>query len=387
MQTSPTVLVYHNELLPFSATFIRTQASAMTAFRGVFAGLFPTRRDGLPLELSGPPVLLTQDHSLPSKLRRRSFKRWSVGGSTFLRELAKLEPALIHAHFALDASIALEIAKRLQIPLIATLHGYDVTIRDEQLARDADGRTYLRRRDELCEYTAHFFTSCDYIQQRAAERGFPRGKMETLYSGHDMSKFDRPPVERNRNLIVYVGRLVEKKGCAYLLRAAALASQQCPQLELAIIGQGPLEAELKQLARELGVRASFLGPLLNTEPGNDLFDWLGRARLFCMPSVTASDGNTEGQPAVFVEAHAMGTPAVSFATAGIGEAVLHGETGLLAPEKDIPALADALVTLLRDDELWAQYSARARTWASERFDIRKLNTQLENAYERVRNGR
>ncbi|SEF52673.1 Glycosyltransferase involved in cell wall bisynthesis [Bryocella elongata] len=383
MHTAPTVLVYHNELLPFSATFIRTQAAALQRYQAAFAGIFPTRRDSLPLNLSKPPVLLTHDQSLPSRLRRRAYKEYGIGGRRFLRELARLEPALIHAHFALDAVTAMRIAHELQIPLVTTLHGYDVTIRDEQLAKDADGRIYLRQRDELYERTAHFFTSCDYIQQRARERGFPAAKMETLYSGHEMSKFDRPEVERNRNLIVYIGRLVEKKGCAYLLRAAASAAERCPDIELAIIGQGPLREELEALAKELGVRASFLGPLLNPEPGNDVIDWLARARLFCMPSITASDGNTEGQPAVFVEAHGMGTPAVSFATAGIGEAVLQGETGLLAPEKDIPALADAMVELLSNDELWSRFSARARTWTAERFDIRKLNVQLENAYERV----
>lgn len=387
MQTAPTVLVYHNELLPFSATFICTQAAALQRYRPAFAGIFPTRRDSLPLDLSHPPVLLTHDHSLASRLRRRAFKEYGLGGRHFLRELARLEPALIHAHFALDATIAMEIARELQIPLLTTLHGYDVTIHDAELAKDADGRIYLRRRNELYERAAHFFTSCDYIQQRAIERGFPASKMETLYSGHVMTKFDRSAVERNPNLVVYIGRLVEKKGCAYLLRAAALASQRCPQIELAIIGQGPLREELEALAKELGVRANFLGPLLTPEPGNDVLDWLGRARLFCMPSVTASDGNTEGQPAVFVEAHGMGTPAVSFATAGIGEAVLQGETGLLAPEKDIPALADALVELLTNDALWKQFSTRARTWAAERFDIRKLNVQLENAYQRVLDSR
>lgn len=383
MPTAPTILVYHNELLPFSATFIRTQASALQSYRGNFAGLFPTRRHSLPLNLSGPPVLLTRDHSSPSKLLRRVFKQYNLGGRKFLRSLAQLEPALIHAHFALDAVIALQIARELQIPLVTTLHGYDVTIRDEQLANDLDGRLYLRRRDDLCKHTSHFFTSCDYIQQRAAERGFPGDRMETLYSGHDLSKFNRPPIERHRHLIVYVGRLVEKKGCEYLIRAAAIAARQYPEIEIAIIGQGPLREQLEALAHELNVRANFLGPLLDPTPGNDVLDWLARARIFCMPSVTAADGNTEGQPAVFVEAHGMGTPAISFATAGIAEAVLPSETGLLVSEKDVPALAEALVTLLADDALWQRFSMRARSWAAERFDIRTLNHQLESAYDRV----
>ena len=379
----PRVLVYHNELLPFSATFVRTQAEAVQAFQVGFLGLFPSRGASLDLELAGPPILLTRDQSLTSRLRREVFKRYGWGGRTFFKELTVRSPALIHAHFALDATIALDITERLGIPLVTTLHGYDVTIRDEVLVKSLEGRIYLKRRERLWERCSHFFCSCDYIRGRAMERGFPPEKLETLYSGHHLSKFNLPAVERNRNLIVYVGRLVEKKGCSFLIRAAHLATKDCPELELVIIGDGPLRVELEALAKDLHVRCQFLGTLLNPEPGNNVLDWLNRARLFCMPSVTASDGNTEGQPAVFVEAHALGLPAVSFDTAGIGEAVLNGETGLLVPEKDIAKLAEALTEMLTNDRLWQRFSDRARTWAAERFDIRKLNLQLEAAYQRV----
>jgi glycosyltransferase involved in cell wall biosynthesis len=196
-------------------------------------------------------------------------------------------------------------------------------------------------------------------------------------------KFRLPVQARDSNLIVYVGRLVEKKGGPYLIRAAALASQKHPALHLVIIGEGPLREEMEGLAKELKVNCTFLGRLLDPEPGNTVLDWLARARMFCMPSITASDGNTEGQPAVFVEAHALGTPAVSFRSAGIGEAVLDGETGYLVPEKDVPALAEKIVTLLTDDEIWSRFSQRARTWVWERFDRTSLNEQLESSYRRV----
>ena len=131
-----------------------------------------------------------------------------------MRELEAKNPALMHAHFALDASIALEIATELGIPLITSLHGYDVTIHDEVLSRSPEGKIYLKRRERLWDRCSHFFCSCDYIRARAIERGFPATKLETLYSGHNLGNFNLPPVDRNRNLIVYVGRLVEKKGCS-----------------------------------------------------------------------------------------------------------------------------------------------------------------------------
>ncbi len=213
MPGKPNIFVYHNELLPYSATFIRTQAAALRSFRVGFAGIFPTRRASLDLQLDLPPVLMTRDHRLISRIRRTGFIRRGLFGKHFLRELASYEPALIHAHFALDACTILEVAEELGIPLVVTLHCYDVTVRDDILARSQEGKVYLRRRERLWERTAHFFSSCDYIGRRAIERGAPASKLETLYSGHDFSRFAIPPVERDRNLIVYLGRLVEKKGC------------------------------------------------------------------------------------------------------------------------------------------------------------------------------
>jgi len=157
MPSRPKVLIYHNELLPFSATFIRTQASAIQGFDVGFAGLFPSRRSSLDLELDIPPILLTRDHSHASRLRRSLFKRTGWGGGQFLRDLKKVNPALIHAHFALDAAVALEIAEALEIPLITTLHGYDVTIRDEVLGQSVEGQIYLKRRERLWQRTSLFF--------------------------------------------------------------------------------------------------------------------------------------------------------------------------------------------------------------------------------------
>ena len=198
MQSRPTVFVYHDELLPYSATFIRTQAAALQSFKAGFAGLFPSRRISLDLNLDFPAVLLTKDHSLPSRLRRNIFKRTGLGARKFLNELSARSPALLHAHFALDASIALPITEQLGIPLITTLHGYDVTIRDEILSRSLEGQIYLKRRERLWEKCAHFFCSCDYIRGRAIERGYPAEKLETLYSGHDLAKFARRNPEARR---------------------------------------------------------------------------------------------------------------------------------------------------------------------------------------------
>jgi glycosyltransferase involved in cell wall biosynthesis len=122
---------------------------------------------------------------------------------------------------------------------------------------------------------------------------------------------------------------------------------------------------------------------MNPEPGNSVHDWMRKARVFCGPSVEGSDGNTEGVPFVFVESHALGLPAVSFDHAGIKEAVIHGETGLLAPERDLDTLSAYLLRMLEDDVFWEKCSARGKTWVRERFDLNVSTARLESLYSSV----
>jgi colanic acid/amylovoran biosynthesis glycosyltransferase len=371
-----TVLIYKNELLPLTETFIYAQAQALMNFRVRFVGLKPSP-GGLPVHSNS--ILLTEDDSPQSKIRRQLFKRFMVG-RRFFNRLAQEKPDVIHAHFAVDATDAMCIAKKLGIPMVTTLHGYDVTTRDDVFAKNPEGRRFLRRRDELAKITTKFLCSCEHVRNRAAALGFPRDKMEVLYSGLDLDKLTPGTEPRNPNLILYVGRLIEKKGISYLLKAAAKVAQVNPAVEVAVIGVGPLLEPMQALARELKINCKFLGRLDNPEPGNSVHDWMRRARVFCGPSVTASDGNTEGVPFVFVESHALGLPAVSFQTAGIGEAVLHGETGLLAPEKDVDILSEYLLRLLQDESFWQACSTRAKQWVWERFDLRVLTQQLQRVY-------
>jgi colanic acid/amylovoran biosynthesis glycosyltransferase len=371
--------IYRNVLLPLSETFIFAQAGALRNFDVKFVGLKPAV-DGLPVRERS--ILLTKDDSLLSKIRRNVFMSTGFAPG-FLRKLKAEKPDLIHAHFSIDCSIALPIAEALDVPLVCSLHGYDVTTRDEFFAKSRDGRVYLRRREQLWNRVTKFVPTSQYMMHRAIALGFPAEKMEVVYSGLDLSKFTPGTEPRNKNLILYVGRLIEKKGGPYLLKAVAKVAKTHPEVELVIIGDGPLRASMEAEAKSLGINCRFMGKLMHPEPGNSVHDWMRRARVFCGPSVEASDGNTEGVPFVFVESHALGLPAVSFQHAGICEAVLQGETGLLAPERDVDALAGDLLRMLTDDPFWNKCSERAKTWVWERFDLNVLNRQLENLYNAV----
>ena len=135
----------------------------------------------------------------------------------------------------------------------------------------------------------------------------------------------------------------------------ALVQREDKQAHLEIIGDGPLRSELEALAKELGVRANFRGVQKPVEVQRSM----SRARILCNPSVTAASGDVEGFGMVFAEAQAVGTPVVSSHHAAIPEAVNHGVTGLLCPERSVLALADAMLTFLKDESFWSSASERA----------------------------
>ncbi len=110
---------------------------------------------------------------------------------------------------------------------------------------------------------------------------------------------------------------------------------------------------------------------------------MNRARVFCVPSVTVDSGASEGFGMVFAEAQAMGLPVASFETGGIPEAVVHGETGLLARERDTAGLAQNIIALLSDRAMWERFSDAGRRRARELFDIRRQTAALEDIYRAV----
>jgi glycosyltransferase involved in cell wall biosynthesis len=293
----------------------------------------------------------------------------------FFRELRAVNPSIVHAHFATDGAQALSIAKTLNLPLVVSLHGYDVTPSMSDLSKTFPGRFYLSRREQLFARTSAFICVSRSIREAALRAGFPNEKLHVHYTGVDCERFRPAATKRDPKLILFVGRLVETKGCEYLLRAMSLVQQQDPDAHLEIIGDGPLRPTLEALARTLALRVRFLG----VQDTHEVRRRMSRARVLCNPSVTA-----EGFGMVFAESQAVGTPVVSCMHSAIPEAVSHGETGLLCPERMPGPLAEALLRFLGDESFWVGASARSITWVRQHFDIAKQTTKLEQLYDECR---
>src|SRR6185437_11569951 len=181
---------------------------------------------------------------------------------------------------------------------------YDINIHREWWERGEGGtamRLYPRRLLELsARADVRFIAVSEAVRGQAIEYGIPADKVTTDYIGVDVSAFTPGPIPLSERplRVLFVGRLVEKKGCEFLLRAMQCVKNQIPGAELTIVGDGPLRDQLEAQSRDLDVQARFPGALSSEHVKQEL----DHARIFCLPSVRAANGDAEGFGLVLLEA-------------------------------------------------------------------------------------
>ena len=377
----PRVIVFRTDLLPRSETFIKEQLLALSRWQPVLTGF--RLAHGLDLADIDYELLTAR---WPQKLSQRAipvFREFGLYPPGLRRRLRRCAGNLVHVHFGTDLVAAWPVLRGLGLPIVATLHGFDINTHKEfweQLARAH--RLYPQRLLQASRHPqVHFIAVSEAIRRRAIDYGIPSEKISVNYIGVDVARFNPSgqPLAQRRRRILYVGRMVEKKGAGILIRAFARVRECLPEAELTVVGDGPLLAESQRLARDLNLPVSFLGSLAHDAVRRQMSE----ARVFCLPSITAPNGDAEGFPIVILEALASGVPVISSARGGAAEGITHGVTGWCFPEHDVNALVDALIQSLTDDALVTRMSRAARAQVESRFDLRKCTAALEDLYEEL----
>jgi len=240
---------------------------------------------------------------------------------------------------------------------------------------------YVLFRQALKEKGALFICVSHFIRENLLRQGFPEARTVVHYIGIDSRSVSPRDPREEREIVLHVARLVEKKGTEYLIRAFSRVAKIPSKFRLVIIGDGPLRRPLESLAKELGIdgRVRFLGAL----PHKEVLSWIRKASVLALPSVTARSGDAEGLGMALLEAAAMGVPLLGTRHGGIPEIVIDGECGYLTEERDSNALADCLETLMTDPSRRLEMGMAARRLVVERFDIRRQTERLEALYDRV----
>lgn len=272
----------------------------------------------------------------------------------------------LHAHFG---SVATTVA-RLAAAVLGV--GYTFTAHAKDIFHEDVDPEDLRRK--LADARAVVTVSDHNLAHLRATFGPAADRVRRVYNGLDLAEHARSRTPRTPGRVAAVGRLVEKKGFGDLLDAVALLVHEGRDVHLDLVGTGPegdaLRSQADRLA--LGSHVTFHGPLSQDR----VRDVVARAAVLAAPCVLGADGNRDGLPTVLLEAMAAGTPVVSTPVTGIPEAVRDGETGLLVPERDVPALAAALDRVLTDPALAGRLADGARALVEAQFDVERTSAAL-----------
>lgn len=296
--------------------------------------------------------------------------------------IAKLSRCLrsydvLHAHFGPVGNTFRFARELFQAPLVVSFHGYDFTSWPRQHGRTCYDRLWP---------TADLITvNSEFARQSVHELGCPCEKIKKLPVGLNPDEF--PFRERRLQFgdcvrLLTVARLVEQKGHRYALEALAKVRDSYPAIEYTIVGEGPTRSSLMARIEELGLSRNVV--LVGARTQAQVRQLMADSHIFVLPAATPESGDTEGQGLVLQEAQACGLPVIATRHGAIPEGILDGLSGFLVPQRDVQALATAIIQLIHRHEHWGDMGRCGHDFATTHYDQRKLNCELQRLYLQAR---
>ncbi len=279
----------------------------------------------------------------------------------------------VHAHFAgLAARTAYWIERFFGIGFSFTAHANDVFA----------PKPFEISLGELVGAARAVVTVSEFGVRFLGER-YPdaASRLHRVYNGIDLGLFPPADFTAAPPTILSIGRLIEKKGFGDLVAACRLLQERGIDFRCEIIGEGPLGAALDEQIKSAGLtnKVTLAGSL----PQREVSGRLARSAVFALPCVAETGGGMDNLPTVVMEAMAAGLPVVSTAIGGVPEMVGEGSTGLLVPEHQPAALADALTRLLADPAFARSLGETGRERAAELFAIEKSAQNLTAIFREI----
>lgn len=270
------------------------------------------------------------------------------------------------AEFGQTACAVSATCHAARIPLYAYFHGHDATVSGQYAVYK-----YAYRR--MSKSVAGVFATSNYLAKRVQEAGVQDSKIHIVPCGIELESFDSHAT-RNPNLLLAVGRMVEKKAPHLTVKAFALVQQKFPQARLEMIGDGPMLEECRNVAHSLGITQSIV--FHGAMPHEFVKSMISNASIFVQHSVTAPNGDTESQGVSLLEAMASEVPVVTTRHNGFVETVEDGRTGYLVNEHDVQGMADRIIELLSNVELSRKMGIAGRQRVVEHYSSEVIAKRL-----------
>lgn len=350
----------------YSETFIQAHRELLQNSVYYYGGMVPNELDVqgtlYPKSFFGKVIL-----KLKLKLKRFLGKAvLTEREELFFNSLKKENIKLVLAEYGPTGCAVLPVCKKLNIPLIVHFHGYDASIK-EVLEK------YRSQYKEMFDYAAYIIAVSEPMMERLSALGAPKDKLVYNPCGPNAAFLHVQPTYEEQ-AILSVGRFVDKKAPYYSILAFSKVKQRVPHARLYMAGDGALLNTCKNLVQYLGLEQNVFFPGVITPA--QLQERLSTVRAFVQHSVTADNGDMEGMPVGILEAQAAGVPVISTYHAGIPEAVLHGETGLLVREHDVDLMAEYMVRMLEDKEYAMQLGRAGKERMARYFSMERHIDQL-----------
>jgi len=357
---------------------LRARGYAIEVFTSAYKGGGNTTLDGIPIHrfryFFRRWENLTHEESAPDRMRRSLFYTilpafYLLFGSIAMWRLQRRERYdIVHVHWPLPHALFGWVARAARRPTRIIMQFYSIELRWVN-QRIAILRGFLRRAIRTADRVVAISTSTAREVTALAGSDIP---VEVIPYAVEMPAH---PAVRDPATILYVGRLVERKGVAYLIDAVALL----PQSKVVLIGDGPERESLEARAKERGVtdRVVFRGWVTPEE----LDRAYASATAFALPAVVDKRGDTEGLGMVLMEAMSYRVPVVTTALGGITDIVDDTQTGMIVPPNDATALADALRRLIEDRALAERLGVNGQLAVEQRFSWARIIDQFAALYD------
>jgi glycosyltransferase involved in cell wall biosynthesis len=322
--------------------------------------------------------MLTHGEGAPNKLKKYPVLKlltltYILGGIAAVWQICRKERLdILHLHWPFPHGMMALFPTWLGgVKVVSSCHSAEFALAAKSKFSTSLLELSLRKSDVITANSTHTANLVTAVSQRTAEI-IPWGATVKVESS-------REPQAQAVPLLLFSGRLIERKGVNFLLRAMPAILARRP-VRLVITGDGHYRREWEDLARELGLNGTvtFAGFVSNEELGS-LFR---SCSIYVHPAIYDSRGDTEGLGVVLVEALSNRKPVVASNVGGIVDVIKDGETGLLVPEQDPEAIAKAVLRLLENPEYAEQLGEQGCAYAMDYFNWDRIIDRYEDIYRR-----
>jgi colanic acid/amylovoran biosynthesis glycosyltransferase len=365
-QHGPNVCVVSPNDNAYSETFIRAHMERIPAnVSALYGGAFPAYLDTGQRLLPAIGIVKRVIRKVMTVVLRLPSD--DLRSTALMQYLRKNHIEAVLAEYGPTGVAIMDVCQEASIPLIVHFHGYDAF---HQPTLELSGGRYA----DLFRIASAIVVVSREMERQLIRLGAPQHKIHYNPCGANTELFRPGDIVHTPPTFVAVGRFAGKKGPHLTLLAFQKAVAAFPTARLIMIGDGILLNVCQQMAKALKLDGSV--EFLGVKSPHEIATILRTCRSFIQHSITTSQGDAEGTPVAVLEAGAAGLPVIATRHGGIGDVVIHRQTGLLVNEGDVDEMAEYIVLLAQDAQLAETLGAAARKHVCANYSLERSIEKL-----------